>query len=258
MSKKIIGTVDIYMPTWNSEKVLSGTLSHLASSMSYADLNVNRLILMDNLSDDDTVYIARTKAEEYGWTSVVKEQECSLPRAREVAAEMVQTQWFLFLDDDVRLSEGYLRQITRCIAPSIGAVQGRKSSSTGHPWEWCQRRMYRGGTHATLIRTEALQGISIPKGVKVLEDEYIRRHVESLGFIWVFNHQARYEHESMERHKIGWEQGIIAGRFGLMPFHSIILLIADSIISAKNPVRRIILMIGYLYGLISKNEEKSK
>ena len=103
-----------------------------------------------------------------------------------------------------------------------------------------------------MIRTAAVNDLSIPEGVEVLEDEYIRRHVESAGYIWVFNHQARFSHNSMERHQLGWKQGYIAGKYDLMPFHSIALMIVDAIVKLKNPLNRILLMVGYLYGYVDR------
>ena len=246
--------IDVCMPTWNSGEVLEETLDRLAVSISFPDVAINRLIVVDNLSEDETVAIARSKAREYGWEVVINQEKSLLPKARELAIQMVRAPWFLFLDDDVRLSEEYLSQLVGCIAPSIGAVQGRKLSSTEKPWEWAQRRVYRGGTHATLIRTDALRGISIPQGVKVLEDEYIRRYIESSEYLWIFNHQARFDHDSMERHPMGWEQGYIAGRYELMPFHSIILLIGDAIVSMRNPSDRLVLLFGYLYGSMFRSD----
>lgn len=248
----MIKSIDICMPTWNSEEVLPRTLDRLVVSLEYAEVDVNNLIVVDNVSDDGTIEIAREKALENGWDTIIKKQKSSLPHARQVAVGLVQTDWFLFLDDDVRISDGYLKQLTQCEAPSIGAIQGRKQSSNGEPWEWTQRRVYRGGTHATLIRAAAVNDLSIPEGVKVLEDEYIRRHVESAGFIWVFNHQARFSHNSMERHQLGWQQGYIAGKYELMPFHSVILMIVDSVLKLDNPFDRILLMIGYLCGYVDR------
>lgn len=236
------------MPTWNSEQVLEGTLDKLAESASFASVTVNRLILIDNLSEDDTISIARHKANEYAWELALEQKKTSLPAARELAIRKVQTPWFLFLDDDVRLSKEYLGQLTACVAPAIGAVQGRKLSSSGKPWEWVQRRVYRGGTHATLIRTEAVRGISIPEEIEVLEDEYIRRHVESRRYLWLFNHQARFRHDSMERHSLGWEQGCIAGKYNLMPFYVTLLFMGDALASGKALRNRISLMLGWLYG----------
>jgi glycosyltransferase involved in cell wall biosynthesis len=252
MTVSKVESIDVCMPTWNSGQVLSGTLDRLASSASSAGVTVDRLILIDNLSDDGTAKIARSKAAENEWNPLIKQQKCSLPQARQIAAQLVQSSWFLFLDDDVRVSREYLKQLLQCVAPAIGAVQGRKSSSTEKPWEWWHRRVYRGGTHATLVRTDALRGLSIPEGVKVLEDEYIRRYIESSGYIWVFNHQARFTHDSMKRHPVGWEQGFVAGKYDLMPFHSILLMIGSAVVTLKNPFNRLVLMIGYIFGLLSR------
>lgn len=248
--------IDVCIPTWNSSDVLGKALDVLAESSAFAGVTVNKIILVDNLSEDKTVNIARSKANKYKWKVDIKNIKSSLPKAREIASEAVEMPWFLFLDDDVRLSKRYLKQLMGCIAPGIGAIQGRKKTSSGKPWEWLQRRVYRGGTHATLIRTEAISGLKIPKGVEVLEDEFIRRYIELNGYIWVFNHRARFEHDSMERHPIGWKQGYIAGRYGLMPFHSVVLLIGDAIWSMRNPTGRVALLFGWLRGAADKGKQE--
>jgi glycosyltransferase involved in cell wall biosynthesis len=244
------------MPTWNSEEVLAQTLDCLAGSAERSSATIRRIVLVDNRSSDETVPLAQAKADEHGWDLVVVREDASLPKAREIAIRNVDASWFLFLDDDVRITEDYLSELLNSVAPSVGAVQGRKVSSAGPPWEWTQRRVYRGGTHATLIRTEAVRGVSIPEGVKVLEDEYIRRQVEGNGYLWVFNHQARFDHECMERHPLGVEQGYIAGKYGLMPFYSIVLMIGDALVSGKSPFGRIGLMIGWMVGAGSRRDEE--
>lgn len=244
----MIDKIDVVMPTLNSENVIGKSLYSLSEGEKFSNISIEGLIVIDSLSSDSTIDIVNEYANEYGWEPLVIQRETTLPEAREIAIQKVQTPWFLFLDDDVRISEEYLHLLAECVAPRIGAVQGRKRSSNGKPWEWTQRRIYRGGTHATLIRTEAVRNLRIPEDILVLEDEYIRRYIEGKGYIWVFNHISVFEHDSMGRHKLGWSQGRIAGRHGLMPFYSIILLIGDAIYNMKSPIDRLSLMVGWLYG----------
>lgn len=245
-------SIDVCMPTLNSSSVIKATLEKLADSTKSADVDVNRLILIDGNSEDGTIDVTRAIAQEKGWELDLTCGDYNLPKARELAIQRVETEWFLFLDDDVRIDKGYMNQQLSCIASRVGAVQGRKASNEEEPWEWMRRRVIRGGTHATLIRTKAVQAINIPVEIEVLEDEYIRREVESNGFLWVFNHQALFEHEDVGRHNVGWKQGYIGGRYGLLPVHAHILAIGEATITGKPLLPRVIRSIGWTTGRMAK------
>lgn len=240
--------IEVAMPTYNSAEVLAGTLDALDDSESASDVEIVRLILVDNESTDGTRSIANEKADEAGWSITIVSERCSLPKARERAIAEVNTEWFLFLDDDVRVSETYLADLADTVAPLVGGVQGRKSSRTEQPSKWVRRRARRGGTHATLVRREAVKDISIPSELTVLEDEYIRRHVEDRGFLWVFNHRARFSHANQERHPIGWEEGFLAGKYELKPFHEVSLNVPFSLVSGRNPIPHVKRSAGWLAG----------
>jgi glycosyltransferase involved in cell wall biosynthesis len=246
--------ITVCMPVWNSGPVLKKTLQQLATSAAAVDIDIRRLLLVDNNSKDDTVSIAEDEASRNGWELTVVQGEYNLPEAREVAINRINTEWFLFLDDDVRLPKEYLTELVDCIAPRIGAIQGRKGTNQERPWEWTQRRVHRGGTHATLIRTASVSGLTIPSGIDVLEDEYIRRAVESNGYIWIFNHQARFEHDSMDRHSVGLKQGYIAGRYDLMPLHTIMLALGEGLLNRKAVRPRLTRLLGWIVGRLIRRK----
>lgn len=240
--------IDVAMPTWNSGAVIEGALDHLRRSERAGEVDVDRLVVVDNESDDDTLEKAREVATDAGWEFEPIVSSCSLPEARERAIAAVDTEWFLFLDDDVRVAEDYLDALFDAVAPMAGGVQGRKESRVEHPSDWVRRRARRGGTHATLLRRSAVADISFPPDLAVLEDEYIRRHVEDGGSLWVFNHQARFHHESEDRHPIGWQEGYLGGKYGLSAFQDVALNVPYAAVSSRNPLPHAKRMAGWLAG----------
>ncbi len=252
-----IDTIDVAMPTADSGDVLDGTVERLRVSAEAADVQVDRLILIDDESTDETRSIARRHAEEAGWEPVIRSLPCSLPRARELAVDTVEADWFLFLDDDVRLTEHYLDHMLDAAAPLVGGIQGRKASRTENPSDWVQRRSRRAGTHATLLRRDAVGGVSFPPDLHVLEDEYLRRYVESRGNVWVFNHRARFEHANQERHPIGWQEGYLGAKYDLSRFQDVALNVPYAAATGRNPVPHASRAAGWIAGRIARDGGES-
>lgn len=266
--------IDVCVPTWQSESVLRETLEYLQTSVNNSPFKVNRLIIIDNKSEDSTVDIAEDCSEKFGWPLKKKISSCSLPEARQWAIEIIETEWFLFLDDDVRISTDYLAKQAQVIAPLVGAVQGRKSPAeprnptnitklvrgagihatphTQSNTEWVQRRVYRGGTHATLIRHKAVDGVDIPSDLTVWEDEYLRRHVEDNGYLWCFNHQSHFVHKDQERHKIGYEEGYIEGKYRFTPFYRVVGNIIFACFTGRSPWGHLKRTAGWTVGLFNR------
>jgi len=203
--------IDIAMPTKESEPVLRGTLRDLFQAVDVAPVVVNQVVVVDDESDDDTCAVAAETCRQHGVDVDITSRPCSLPKAREIAIETVDTEWFLFLDDDVRVEPDYIaRQLAWTDTDRVGAVQGRKLSRDEPRADWVRRRIRRGGTHATMIRQDAVAGVDIPTDLTVLEDEYLHRKVEDRGYRWVLEPDARFAHENQERHPIGWTEGRVA------------------------------------------------
>lgn len=239
--------VDICMPTWQSGAVLEGTLDHLVASVEAAPVTVESLILVDRESEDGTVDIAAETADEMGWDfdAVVGDQ--SLQEARRIAIERAEADWILFLDDDVRIRPEYLRRTAEAVAPLVGGIQGRKGDGGGNA-KWVRWRSHRAGTHATLLRREAVAGISFPEDLTVLEDEYIRQFVEEGGYLWVFNHQSRFDHANQGRHPNGWREGFLAGKYGLATFCLFARKIPASLSTLSSPVQHVLRTGGFIAG----------
>ncbi|AGB15613.1 glycosyl transferase [Halovivax ruber XH-70] len=247
--------IEVAMPTAESAGVLGGTLRALATSSDTSNVPITRLVIVDDESDDETAEIAAARADEYGWDLRFIARPTTLPEARELAVATVESDWFLFLDDDVRLSATYLARLRDAVSPAVGAVQGRKLSRDERNSDWVRRRARRGGTHATLCRHAAVAGVSFPPDLVVLEDEYLRRHVEDGGYLWVFNHQARFDHAAQDRHPIGWREGVLAGKYGLKPFHECALNVPFAAVSGRDPIPHAKRAAGWVAGRLRDSGE---
>ena len=124
-----------------------------------------------------------------------------LARARQELIERVDTEWFAFVDDDVRLRSDWWSNVTGMIRSDVGGVEGLWSYLAGdkkvddytramarlsrllRQESWTDR-IDRAFTGDTLVRTEAVKNIRMPN-IPLWEDEYIRRWVEKTGFKWV-------------------------------------------------------------------------
>ena len=122
-------------------------------------------------------------------------------RARQELMERVDTDWFAFVDDDVKLRLGWWSTVTGMIEPDVGGVEGLWSYLAGDKrvddytramarlarllrQESWRDRIDRAFTGDTLVRTEAVRNIRMPN-IPVWEDEYIRLWVEKKGFKWL-------------------------------------------------------------------------
>ncbi|MDB2262451.1 glycosyltransferase [Halorubrum ezzemoulense] len=247
-----IQKIDIAMPTYESGDVVESSLKAVRDSLTDTHVDVGNLIIVDNNSTDHTPQKIQAIANDFGWELNLIEEETRLPEARQILIEEVETEWFLFLDDDAIVTESYLSDLIDAISPLTGAVQGKKSTDNRSPAEWVHRRSMRGGTHATLIRRKAVAGVEFPTDLVVLEDEYLRRYVENeQSYLWIFNHQAIFEHENQHRHSVGWREGYLAGKYNLRPSYRVLVDIPASVKALTNPTNQIKRTAGYIVGKIS-------
>jgi len=131
-------------------------------------------------------------------------------RARQELIERVDTDWFAFVDDDVKLRHDWWSTVTGMVGPDVGGVEGLWSYLVGDKRvddytramarlagflrrESWRDRIDRAFTGDTLVRTEAVRNIHMPN-IPVWEDEYIRRWVEKNGFKWLRTHHVVCDH----------------------------------------------------------------
>lgn len=240
--------IEILMPTKNSQGVVEETLERGSEAATYADLDIERLRVVDN-SDDRTTDIIRETARSLGWSVDIIESDTSLPEARQRLIDRCETDWFWFLDDDVRVRQDYLQQLVASVSPVSGAVQGRKAKRADETaTDWLQWRARRGGTHATLIRQDAVAGIDIPSDLHVLEDEFIRRYVDSGEYVWQFNHHAIFDHDNQDRHHVGWLEGYLGGKYGLRKGSFVLLEVPFAAVTGREVWPHAKSAAGWLWG----------
>ena len=246
------------MPTKDSGDVIKPSLHAAAEASEKAGVKIETLVIVDNNSNDKTIAFAQEIADEYGWQTNIMSGPWSLPAAREKCIESVTSEWFLFLDDDVRIAESYIETLLSWVGcERVGAIQGRKIQRTEHTADWIRRRSRRAGTHATLIRREAVRDVKIPSEVKVLEDEFLRQVIESRDYRWILEPKAWFRHESQERHPIGWTEGYVGGKFGLSEGHTVALNIPFALSTGRNPLPHIYRLCGWGAGRVARDGTES-
>jgi glycosyltransferase involved in cell wall biosynthesis len=178
--------IDVVMLTKNSEHLLGKCLASV-----YKNVPVNNLIVVDGFSTDRTLKIVNRVKEEYGNVTVLS-VDGSRARAREKGISKVSTDWFMFVDSDVVLSNDWFRKAQKNIRNDTGAVWGINIDLIPNVRDKRFLRVQsliarqcfglRGGTHDTLIRRESVEGISIPEQLHTYEDAYILSWIKKKGY----------------------------------------------------------------------------
>jgi len=191
MAKKTLG-IDVVLLTRNSEPTLEWCLDSI-----FENVPVRRVIVVDGFSTDRTLEILRKYHEKYH-NIIVAFDRGTRATGRQKGMELVNTDWFMFVDSDVILCKDWFRRAEKLITSEVGAVWGmnfdiKRKSEGGIEWSKIRRGpsfsdiqfeqfRVRGGCHDILIRTEAAKGIKIPGDLNVYEDAYIKRYIEKRGW----------------------------------------------------------------------------
>lgn len=243
--------IDIAMPTYGGSNVITTTLNKLHDSITNSPFTINRLIVDYRPNNDTTDTRIATWCHDHNVDHEIHTGTRSLPESREYLCRHIDTDWFLFLDDDVRLRDTTLARMHDSIAPAVGGVQVRKARhADAENFDWSKWRTVRGTTFATLIRTSCVQDLSIPPEITQLEDEYIRQHVEANDKLWVFNHQAVIDHDNQDRHQINFREGVLAARYGLLPYDYVFGNVPYNILTWGHPWKHSKRALGYCWGHI--------
>jgi len=176
--------VDVVIITKNSERMLNECLKSV-----YENVPVNRLIVVDGDSTDKTLEIVRQFQNEHGNILVIQDKG-NRATARQKGIEQVKTEWFMFVDSDAVLCKDWFKKAEKHLGQNVGAVWGIEVWSTiQNPvilklFLWVTRKIFdlRGGTHDTLVRTDLVKDIEIPKILHVFEDAYIKDWITQKGY----------------------------------------------------------------------------
>ena len=176
--------VDVVLLTKNSEKRLNECLKSI-----YRNVPVNHLIVVDGYSTDKTLEIVREFQKEHGNVLVMQDRG-NRASARQLGMRQVSTEWFMFVDSDVTLCEGWFKKAEKHVGEGVGGIWGIEVWSTIQSpamlkmFLWITRKIFdlRGGTHDTLVRTSLVKDIEIPQGLHVFEDAYIKDWITQKGY----------------------------------------------------------------------------
>jgi glycosyltransferase involved in cell wall biosynthesis len=176
--------VDVVIITKNSEHMLSECLKSV-----YKNVPVNRLIVVDGGSTDKTLAIMREFQKKHGNILLLQDRG-TRATARQKGIDQVKTEWFMFVDSDAVLCKDWFKKAEIHLGQNVGAIWGIEVWSTiQNPvllktFLWITRKIFdlRGGTHDTLIRTDLVKDIEIPKFLHVFEDAYIKDWITQKGY----------------------------------------------------------------------------
>jgi glycosyltransferase involved in cell wall biosynthesis len=133
--------------------------------------------------------------------------------ARQDLINRVDSDWFAFIDTDVRLKDCFWAEMTRYIDNNneeLGAIEGKWSYPEDNRLEPIDESMTgianilhrsnsevqvtKGFTGDTMIKTAVVKDITIPN-INVWEDEWIRLHVMAKGKKWIRTSEVVCEHK---------------------------------------------------------------
>lgn len=192
--------VDVVMCTWNSNRPYFVRCLNSVKK----ELPLHHFILIDRFSNDGTVETVRKIFSKV----IVEETDLNLGMARKRGIELVDTEFFVFVDDDIELCNGWFKEITKHIDSTTGAIHGQAVPVLRHlnKWsEWMWKKwvplrkgviekiqiatakepdVVRGYTHNTLVRKSAVEEWAPPVFLCAYEDHILLRHVVKNGYTW--------------------------------------------------------------------------
>lgn len=203
-------TVDVVLLTKNS---LKPCLKECLESI-YRNVPVNRLIVVDGGSTDGTLELIR----QYPNVEVIDDSGGNRATARQKGIMAVETEWFMFVDSDVILCEGWFEKAVKLIKDDVGAIWGVAIPIEPHTYNIIkamskfyripvkrllvkQIHYKRCMTHDTLFRTELLKDINIPRDMHIWEDDYIGRWIIRKGYRFLKTESPYCLHNVAERNQ---------------------------------------------------------
>src|SRR4030067_59662 len=177
-------SVDVVLLTKNSEKVLEKCLTSV-----YENVPVNQLIVIDGYSIDKTIDILSSFNKKHHNVKITYDKG-TRATAREKGIRQVKTDWFMFIDSDVVVCKNWYQKALKHLDKSAGGVWGIEvwstiqNEATLKMFLWITRKIFdlRGGTPDTLVRTDLVKDIVIPKNLPVFEDAYIKDWINKKGY----------------------------------------------------------------------------
>jgi glycosyltransferase involved in cell wall biosynthesis len=176
--------IDVAILTMNSERILKDCIDSV-----YQNVPVRNLIIVDGYSTDSTEEIIKDYMQKYGNVIFVQEKG-TRGSARQKAIQLVQSEWFMFVDSDVILSKNWYAHAKQLIKDDTGAIWGieiwsvLRDQKILRTFKRITMKIFekRGGTHDLLVRRKTVEDINIPFELHSYEDAYIKSWIEKKGY----------------------------------------------------------------------------
>lgn len=186
--------VDVAICVWNGKKPwLTQCLASIKREIPFC-----HMIVVDRFSDDGTVEAIKCSFPE----ALVIQSEANLGRARQEAISHVDTEWVVFVDDDVELGKGWFKAATSRLRHDTGAIAGlalptlrwlEKLSSynnaRGH-----QRVVPAVYLSNTMVRTSLVKDWSPPSIISSSEDVHLSHHIANKGHSMILLDELHVKH----------------------------------------------------------------
>lgn len=176
--------VDVVIITKNSQRMLKDCIKSI-----YRNVPVNHLIIIDGHSTDKTLEIVRQFQKKHQ-NILVFQDNGNRATARQKGIGKVETEWFVFVDSDAVLCKDWFKKAEKLLNQNVGGLWGVEIWSTIQNstvlklFLLITRKIFdlRGGTHDTLVRTDLVKDIEIPKKLHVFEDAFVRDWIIKKGY----------------------------------------------------------------------------
>lgn len=178
--------IDVVVLTKNSQYILDKCLASI-----YENVPLNRLIIVDGCSTDNTLSIIDRFSKKHGNVKILTDNG-TRATARQKGIGEVETEWFMFVDSDVVLCKDWFRRAEKHTGHDVGAIWGLnldvipnvKNKAILKSMALVAKQCFsiRGGMHDILIRCESVKDIEIPEGLHVFEDAYIVNWIKKKGY----------------------------------------------------------------------------
>jgi glycosyltransferase involved in cell wall biosynthesis len=179
--------MDYVIVTYNDIDTIDATIKSIKKQE-----NVNRLIVIASLrSSDGTLKFVQAHED----VDLVGTEDVGLAYARELAIQIVETEWFVFVDGDVVLSDTWIKEMydnmQYCEQFNLGAMFGylyRNEEQAEDLKVNCKTKVIttRMFTHNTIIRTDAAKDWVPNEQINAYEDYLLTQHIIKKGYV-VFN-----------------------------------------------------------------------
>lgn len=108
-----LASLDVVMCTWNSNRPF---FEKCLESIK-REIPVHHFIVVDRFSHDRTIDVIKRH-----FKPIVIETEANLAEARAMGIAQVDTEYFVFVDDDIELPAGWFKRVTSFINERVGAI----------------------------------------------------------------------------------------------------------------------------------------